>query len=99
LSFRCLRPAVGRRGIRISYSWSISSRLSHGYDPFDGVFPGQTLSLTTQAGGVRIDRTNVPALGRLNGTVRCIATVRRGRAAPVITGRPLHVLGVSASGA
>jgi hypothetical protein len=95
LSFRCLRPAVAQRGARISYSWAISSRLSGGRDPFDQVFPGQTLSLRTLAGGVRIDRTDVPALARLDGTVRCITTVRKGRTAAVILGSSVHVLGAS----
>lgn len=93
LSFRCLRPAIAGRGVRISYAWAISSRLSDGHDPFNQVFPGQTLSLRTLSGGVEIDRTSVPALGRLDGTVRCIATVRRGRTATVIPGSPVHVVG------
>ena len=93
LSLRCLRPAKVARRVRISYAWAINSRLSGGHDPFNQVFPGQTLSLRTLAGGVRIDRTNVPALLRLDGTVRCIATARRGRTATVITGNPIHVVG------
>jgi hypothetical protein len=95
LFFRCLRPAATPRGARISYSWAISSRLSGGRDPFNQVFPGQTLSLRTLAGGVKIDRTDVPALARLDGTVRCITTVRRGRVAAVILGSSVHVLGAS----